>query len=138
MTVQRLLQSADALSDVLAPMRFASPVTHVYNPLVYARAGYAAYLEQAGKTPKRAIFLGMNPGPWGMAQTGVPFGQVEWARDWLGIDVSVDKPPVEHPQRPITGFACQRREVSGSRVWGAIAKHFGTPEAFFKSEAKRS
>lgn len=132
MTVQRLLQSADALSDVLAPMRFASPVTHVYNPLVYARAGYAAYLEQAGKTPKRAIFLGMNPGPWGMAQTGVPFGQVEWARDWLGIDVSVDKPPVEHPQRPITGFACQRREVSGSRVWGAIAKHFGTPEAFFE------
>ncbi len=131
MTTERLLRSADALSDALAPMRFAAPVTHVYNPLVYAREGYAAYLKLAGEGPKRAIFLGMNPGPWGMAQTGVPFGQVEWARGWMGIDVPVGKPEPEHPKRPITGFACQRKEVSGSRVWGAIAKHFGTPEAFF-------
>ncbi|MNK53215.1 Uracil DNA glycosylase superfamily protein [compost metagenome] len=132
MTFDRLMRSADALSDALAPMRFSNPVTHVYNPLVYAREGYAAYLRLAGDTPKRAIFLGMNPGPWGMAQTGVPFGQVEWARDWLGIHVAVGKPEVEHPKRPITGFECGRKEVSGSRLWGAIAKHFGTPEAFFE------
>ncbi|MNX24176.1 Uracil DNA glycosylase superfamily protein [compost metagenome] len=132
MTFDRLMRSADALSDALAPMRFSNPVTHVYNPLVYAREGYAAYLRLAGDTPKRAIFLGMNPGPWGMAQTGVPFGQVEWARDWLGIHVAVGKPEVEHPKRLITGFECGRKEVSGSRLWGAIAKHFGTPEAFFE------
>ncbi|MNR87110.1 Uracil DNA glycosylase superfamily protein [compost metagenome] len=132
MTFDRLMRSADALSAALAPMRFSNPVTHVYNPLVYAREGYAAYLRLAGDTPKRAIFLGMNPGPWGMAQTGVPFGQVEWARDWLGIHVAVGKPEVEHPKRPVTGFECGRKEVSGSRLWGAIAKHFGTPEAFFE------
>jgi single-strand selective monofunctional uracil DNA glycosylase len=131
MIADRLLHAADALSDALASMRFAEPVTHVYNPLVYARAGYAAYLRLVGETPKRAIFLGMNPGPWGMAQTGVPFGQVAWARDWLGIDVPVGKPEYEHPSRPVTGFACERLEVSGSRVWGAISHHFGTPDAFF-------
>ena len=131
MTVDRLLRAADSLSATLAPLRFAPPVTHVYNPLVYAREGYAAYLRLAGETPKRAIFLGMNPGPWGMAQTGVPFGQVEWAQGWLGIHVPVGKPEVEHPARPITGFECKRREVSGSRLWGAIATHFGKPEAFF-------
>lgn len=132
MSIERLMSAADALSATLAPMRFASPVTHVYNPLTYAREGYAAYLHRAGTGPKRALFLGMNPGPWGMAQTGVPFGQVAWARDWLGIDVPIGKPEHEHPQRPITGFACERREVSGSRVWGAIAEHFETPEAFFE------
>lgn len=132
MTRDRLLLAADALSDALAPLRFAEPVSHVYNPLVYARAGYAAYLEVAGDSPKRVVFLGMNPGPYGMTQTGVPFGHVDWARDWLGIDVAIGKPENEHPKRPVTGFACERREVSGERLWGAIAHHFGTPAAFFE------
>lgn len=131
MTHDRLLQAADALSQALSPLCFGPPVTHVYNPLEYAREGYAAYLRLAGEGPKRVIFLGMNPGPWGMAQTGVPFGQVEWARGWLGIDAPVSRPDPEHPKRPILGFECARREVSGSRVWGAIARHFETPAAFF-------
>ncbi len=131
MTIDRLMQAADALTGALSPLSFSEPVTHVYNPLQYARAGYEAYLRLAGEAPKRAVFLGMNPGPWGMAQTGVPFGQVEWARGWMGIDVPIAKPLPEHPKRLITGFACERREVSGSRVWGAIATHFGTPAAFF-------
>lgn len=131
MRVERLLRAADALSERLEPLRFSPPVTHVYNPLLYAREGYAAYLRLGGETPKRAIFLGMNPGPWGMAQTGVPFGQVDWARNWLGIDVAIGKPEREHPARPVLGFACARKEVSGSRLWGAIAEHFGSPEAFF-------
>ncbi len=131
MTFERLMSAADSLSEALAPLRFSSPVTHVYNPLEYAREGYAAYMRMAGSSPKRAIFLGMNPGPWGMAQTGVPFGEVAWSRNWLGIDVPVGKPENEHPKRLISGFACARREVSGSRVWGAVASHFGKPEAFF-------
>ena len=35
---------------------------------------------------KRVVFLGMNPGPFGMAQVGVPFGEVAAVRDWLRID----------------------------------------------------
>jgi single-strand selective monofunctional uracil DNA glycosylase len=73
----------------------------------------------------------MNPGPFGMAQTGVPFGDVAQVRDWLGIEENVGRPPTEHPKRPVQGFACTRTEVSGTRLWGAVAEHFGRPERFF-------
>ncbi len=76
--------------------------------------------------------MGMNPGPWGMAQTGVPFGEIGFVRDWLGIEGAVDAPPEEHPKRPIEGFDCARSEVSGRRLWGWAAERFGTPERFFE------
>ena len=114
-------------------MRFSAPVTHVYNPLRYARAPYAAYLERYARDGKRVIFLGMNPGPFGMAQTGVPFGEVSMVRDWLKIEAPVDKPRNEHPKRPITGFACTRSEVSGARLWGLWRSLYETPERFFRA-----
>jgi len=132
MSHQQLLLAIDDLNSALAPLRFAEPVTHVYNPLVYARSGFEAYLKLAGTGPKRAFFLGMNPGPWGMAQTGVPFGEAAIVKEWLGIDAEIGKPDPEHPKRPIQGFACARAEVSGGRVWGAIREHFRTPERFFE------
>ena len=97
-------------------LRFGSKVDAVYNPLVYAARPHNMYLELAGTAPKKIIFLGMNPGPWGMAQTGVPFGEIAAVRDWLGIEATVDKPEKEHPKRPIEGFACARSEVSGRRL----------------------
>ncbi len=112
-------------------MKFRPPVTYVYNPLVYAWAPYEAYLRKSSVTPKRIVFLGMNPGPFGMVQTGVPFGEVAAVRDWLKIEGPVGKPGREHPQRLVTGFACARSEVSGRRLWGLFAERFGTPERFF-------
>ncbi len=121
------------LCERLADLRFAAPVTHVYNPLTYARRPHNAYIRSFADDQKRVIFLGMNPGPFGMAQTGVPFGDIAYVRDWLGIDEPVGHPAIEHPKRPIQGFDCPRSEVSGSRLWGAIAEHYGRPERFFKS-----
>ena len=112
-------------------LRFGSKVAAVYNPLVYASLSHNQYLELAGAAPKKIIFLGMNPGPWGMAQTGVPFGEIAAVRDWLGIEEAVGKPEKEHPKRPIEGFACTRSEVSGRRLWGLFSERFGTPEKFF-------
>lgn len=126
-----LLAAARTLSDALAPLAFGAPVTHVYDPLRYAEPLYAAYLARYAEGPKRVVFLGMNPGPWGMAQTGVPFGEVAAVRDFLGLAGAVGKPDREHPRRPVEGLACPRSEVSGQRLWGAIARRFGTPEAFF-------
>jgi single-strand selective monofunctional uracil DNA glycosylase len=68
-----------------------------------------------------------------MAQTGVPFGEIDHVRDWLGVEGEVEKPKGEHPKRPIEGFACTRSEVSGRRLWGAFKERFGTAEAFFAS-----
>jgi single-strand selective monofunctional uracil DNA glycosylase len=112
-------------------LAFAPPVAHVYNPLVYARAPHELYLERWGAAPKRVVFVGMNPGPFGMMQTGVPFGEVAAVHDWLGIAAPVGRPEREHPKRPVDGFACRRSEVSGARLWGWARERFGTPERFF-------
>ena len=77
------------------------------------------------------VLLGMNPGPWGMAQTAVPFGAVKWVRDWMKLKATVDRPTTEHPKRQVLGFDCPRNEVSGDRLWGWAAEKFGSPETFF-------
>jgi single-strand selective monofunctional uracil DNA glycosylase len=128
---QALLDAARALSTSLAELRFAPPVAHVYDPLTYAWAQYEAYVRRYGATRKRIVLLGMNPGPYGMMQTGVPFGEVAAVRDWLRIEAPVGRPASEHPARPILGFGCQRSEVSGRRLWGWAALRYGTADAFF-------
>lgn len=127
-----LPQIADELARSVADLRFGPPVTHVYNPLDYAREPHREYLQRYGAAPKQVLLVGMNPGPWGMAQTGVPFGEVSSVRDWLGIEGPVERPDPEHPKRPVEGFACTRREVSGSRLWGCARECFGEPDRFFR------
>jgi single-strand selective monofunctional uracil DNA glycosylase len=121
-----------ALAKELDALHFAEPVAHVYNPLVYARRPHERYLERFGVGPKKVIFLGMNPGPFGMGQTGVPFGDVGFVRDFMGIDEEVGSPRSPHPKRPVEGFASSRSEVSGSRLWGWVRERFNTPERFFE------
>ena len=126
-----LLDAARELSRALARLRFPTPVAHVYDPHVYAWAPYEAYVNRYGAGSKRVVLLGMNPGPFGMMQTGVPFGEIAAVRDWMGIRARVERPEHEHPKRPIEGFDCKRSEVSGRRLWGWAATRFGTAEAFF-------
>lgn len=127
-----LVKISRELSEQVEGLRFPS-APFVYNPLVYARVPHEAYLERFGaKAPREVLMVGMNPGPFGMAQTGVPFGDVTMVRDFLGIAGPVGKPPREHPRRPIAGFDCHRSEVSGTRFWGWARDRFGTPEAFFE------
>lgn len=127
-----LIVAAKALRDAVDRLKFPSPVSLVYNPLDYAWAAHEAYLQKFGAGQKRVVFLGMNPGPFGMAQTGVPFGEIRAVRDWLGISAPIGKPKKEHPKRPVLGFACSRFEVSGERLWGLFAERFGKAERFFE------
>jgi len=120
------------LSEGVDGLDFERPTEYVYNPLKYARDPTEQYLAKAGASGKEAIFLGMNPGPWGMAQTGVPFGTVSLVREWLHIEGPVGKPRREHPKRPIEGFKVQREEVSGTRFWGWARDRFGTADRFFE------
>jgi len=120
------------LSDAVGHLAFDLPTTHVYNPLDYAWNPVEQYLERAGKDRKEVIFLGMNPGPWGMAQTGVPFGTVNMVRDWLNIEGPVSRPLNEHRKRPVLGFDVKREEVSGTRFWGWARDRFGTADQFFE------
>ncbi len=126
-----LIAIADTFRSDLAPLRFAAPVTHVYNPLDYAWNNYKTYLTRFGAGRREVVLLGMNPGPWGMMQTGVPFGDAHMVRDWMGIISEVHAPRSQHPKRPILGINCPRGEISGQRLWGWVRDTFGGAEAFF-------
>jgi single-strand selective monofunctional uracil DNA glycosylase len=127
-----LIRISRALAREVDRLKFAEPVTHVYNPLRYAADLHEAYLRRYGEGKKAVVLLGMNPGPFGMAQTGVPFGDVAVVRDWMGLSASVGKPPREHPSRPVHGLDCARSEVSGTRLWGWARERYGTPDRFFE------
>lgn len=127
-----LLEITDRLVKDLLALRFSPPVAYVYNPLVYARDPHDKYLLRCVGGGRKAVFVGMNPGPWGMAQTGVPFGEISAVRGWLGIEGAVGKPPEEHPKKRIEGFLCRRSEVSGRRLWGLFRELCGTPERFIE------
>jgi len=126
-----LVDVSRALAERVAKLRFDDPVCCVYNPLEYARAPHELYLSRYGGGRKEVLLLGMNPGPFGMVQTGVPFGDVTMVRDWLRIVAPVAKPLHEHPKRPVLGFDCGRSEISGTRLWGWARDRFATPEQFF-------
>ncbi|HEU0200794.1 MAG TPA: uracil-DNA glycosylase family protein [Burkholderiaceae bacterium] len=127
----QLVEIARRLRREVDRLTFGAPVAYVYNPLDYAWAPYCEYLARYGAGHPPVLLLGLNPGPFGMAQTGVPFGDVTMVRGWLGIERPVGRPAREHPKRPVLGFACHRREISGERFWGWARDTYGTPAHFF-------
>lgn len=127
-----LLEAAARLSRALSCLEFRAPVAQVYNPLEYAWDVHEAYVRKFVTGRRRVVFLGMNPGPFGMAQTGVPFGEVAAVRDWMGLAGKVGRPVREHARRPVEGWECSRSEVSGRRLWGWAAERFGSAEDFFR------
>lgn len=131
-TSRRMIAAAAELRRAADALDFSSHVFCVYNPLDYAWAAHQEYLRKYAQSPRRVLFLGMNPGPWGMTQTGVPFGEIGIVKNWLRIRKEISKPANEHPKRPIEGLACERSEVSGRRLWGLFAERFGTPETFMR------
>lgn len=131
-TAARLITAARDLSTGLRSLTFEAPTAYVYCPLDYAREPHELYLQRYGEGKKRVVFVGMNPGPFGMTQTGVPFGEIAAVRDWMQIETAVGHPEIEHPKRRVTGFACRNSEVSGRRLWGLFAQRFGPATAFFK------
>ncbi|MHC4393610.1 MAG: uracil-DNA glycosylase family protein [Planctomycetota bacterium] len=129
--MSKLIPIAKALSNAVSKLSFGDPVAQVYNPLDYAWAAHEQYLRRFGRGKGKVLLLGMNPGPWGMVQTGVPFGEVAHVRDWLKIDAPIGKPVSEHPKRIVEGLSCARSEVSGRRLWGLFRERFGTPRRMF-------
>ena len=128
-----LLEAAALLRDTADSLHFdAKPLVAVYNPLSYAWPMHEAYVNRYGKCPKKAVFLGMNPGPHGMVQTGVPFGDPTMVREFLQLNEPIQQPKNAHPLLPVSGLQHRRGEVSGRRLWSLFKKKFGCADAFFK------
>lgn len=67
----RFLQVELELNAHLRRLTFREPVRYIYNPLEYAWETHRCYVEKYCQGGQSILFLGMNPGPFGMAQTGV-------------------------------------------------------------------
>jgi single-strand selective monofunctional uracil DNA glycosylase len=132
MKADSLVSISRELARQVNRLHFGPPVSFVYNPLVYAAELHETYLRRYGQPPRPVVLLGMNPGPFGMAQTGVPFGDVTVVRNWLKLEAAVGRPSRQHPKRPVLGLDCPRGEVSGTRLWGWARDAYGTPERFFE------
>lgn len=126
-----LAATVRGLSRRVAALRFGAPAAHVYDPTGYAWPVLEGYLDRWGAARGRVLFLGMNPGPWGMMQTGVPFGDPAFVRDWMGLRGEVGRPRREHARVPVRGLASPRKEGSGQRLWGWARDRFGTADRFF-------
>ena len=138
MIVERMIETSLKLSDDVE--KFADSlvkegsVDAVYNPLAYAWEPHRAYLELASGGGAKTLLLGMNPGPHGMGQMGIPFAATSVVRDLLKItNLDVGQPRTPHPKRPISGLDWPKEEVSGTRLWGLLANEYGSAESIFKS-----
>lgn len=132
MQIQQVIAAAQELSQQMETLHFDAPVAYTYNPLTYAWAGHEAYIRRFAAGQKDVLYLGMNPGPFGMAQTGVPFGEIAAVTLWMGINAPIGQPPATHPKRPVQGFSCPRSEVSGRRLWGLFEEMYGPADTFFE------
>ena len=134
MAVDSLIRAAANLRDDVGPIgrKLVSEgsVDVCYNPLEYAWDAHEAYLKRMGSSGARTVVLGMNPGPHGMGQMGIPFAATSMVRDLLDITgISVNQPEVADPRRPVIGLEYPREEVSGTRLWGLLSERYGNAEA---------
>lgn len=71
---QRLYDIECRLNAELKKINFHSQnIAAVYNPLEYAANLHCDFLRKYLDGPKSVLFIGMNPGPYGMVQTAVNF-----------------------------------------------------------------
>ncbi|PSN56774.1 hypothetical protein C0J52_02685, partial [Blattella germanica] len=138
-----IIEKSTALSDTLLAierkqccklesLHFSSPIEFIYNPLEYAYDLHSKFVHRFCNSPKIILFLGMNPGPWGMSQTGIPFGEIQVVKEWLKLSGTVGHPVKEHPSRQVLGLDCKRSEISGKKFWGFFQNLCGEPETFFQ------
>ncbi len=135
--VKPLVRIARTLSDecdkLIPRLLKIKVLQYVTNPLDYAREYHDSYIEQYSGLGAKTLLLGMNPGPYGMAQCGVPFGATSIAKEFLGIEGEFTDPKGRHPKRPIEGLDFERQEISGTRLWGLLKDLYKTPDEIHKN-----
>lgn len=131
--IDKIYKVYESLAKQMADMRYSNPIAYVYNPLSYSFYSFKFYLSHINFNAPLNLFLGINPGPYGMAQTGIPFGDKETVKEYLKLDqIIYTNLPKQHPKKPLLGLDTTRVEVSGKRIWGLVKKLYPQKENFFK------
>lgn len=84
----KVLNIEKNLSSELEKLAFSPPVAYVYNPLTYAWETHSIFVSKYANTKKKILFVGMNPGPWGMVQTGVSTIKSLWSPKYFHTSIS--------------------------------------------------
>ena len=100
---KRLLEVEDRLTNDLDKLQFKKPVELVYNPLKYAKEPHSLFVRMYCNGTKPVLMLGLNPGPWGMAQTGVIYLFLFDSR--RGVLMGGGDREVSYPQAKVLNFA---------------------------------
>ncbi|XP_059139314.1 uncharacterized protein LOC131927619 [Physella acuta] len=129
----RYMMFEKELCEKLSRVSLPGKIQYVYNPLEYAFDSHLNFVRRFCTGEKYILFVGMNPGPFGMSQNGVPFGECAIVKEWLQIEGEVLKPVLEHPKRRVVGLECSRSEVTGGRFWQLFRTLCHTPEHFFRT-----
>ena len=132
---ERLRDEVDPLGNMLVEQGL---VDYSYNPLIYAWKPHKAFIQLGGGKGANTLLLGMNPGPHGMGQMGIPFSATSVVRDLLGIKgLEVSQPEKIHPKRPISGLDWHKEEVSGTRIWNVLEEYYGNICLLYTSPSPR-
>jgi len=107
----------------------------VKNPYAYAFEPYSNFVRKYLNGKKDVLFLGMNPSPSDMGRNGIPFGDIDFVVEWLGVTGRVSLPNLN----PMCSFSMndlsesrsENAECDGKALWSLIQELTITPESFF-------
>jgi single-strand selective monofunctional uracil DNA glycosylase len=106
----------------------------VLNPGRYGERWHARFRRAYPMSPRPLLVFGLNPGPYGMAQTGVPFTdlkRLESALPGLWKDLVASGEPVTRPGLAPPSLArhlTRTFESSSVRVYRFLERAYGRPE----------
>ena len=123
---------SDLLAKALAAMPAMTMVSLIYDPMGLCLCDASGLLPNIRQFhQEKVVFLGMNPGPYGMVQSGIPFGEIAAVTEWLQLASTDSQTDERTPKATHHGLIVPRSEVSGRRLWGLFAERFTSAEDFF-------
>ncbi|XP_073819638.1 uncharacterized protein isoform X2 [Musca autumnalis] len=125
-------QFYDLERELNVKLREFSFQLHTYNPVVHAAEIHCNYLQKYLDSPKRILFVGMNPGRYGALQTGIPFGNITTVKIGMGLKGRITPTPGQRGKIRIRGLEAPEVEhdSSSTRFWRLISELFDGAENY--------
>jgi single-strand selective monofunctional uracil DNA glycosylase len=123
----------------LAPRIAASTGWKIWNPGLYAASWHALFRKEYPASAGCILVFGLNPGPYGMAQTGIPFTDLKRLREHLprlakGLERrGCSLAGVGLAPRSLRPYLSRTFESSAVRVYRFLSRGWGSAEDGWRS-----